>query len=219
MRLKIPARTPLILQKLLPGLHFSVPSKEKIVYLTFDDGPLPDSCNWILDCLREYQARASFFLVGENAAANPDLMRQIMDEGHRIGNHTHNHLNGFKTAGKEYADNVRLCQNVLQPYLKKNEAPLFRPPYGKIRPGQIRNLRKAGFEIILWDVLSKDYDPTQNPDAIFHNVVDNAGPGSILVFHDNIKSNQNLRLALPRILKHLSEKGFRFDALSFPGRN
>lgn len=216
MRFSFPVRTPVLFQKLLPGLHFSVPVREKVLFLTFDDGPLPQFCPWILDCLREHGARATFFLVGENAAANPHLVQQILEEGHTIGNHTHNHLNGFKTLSREYLNNTELCRKVLQPYLNSKEAPLFRPPYGKIRPRQISALRKEGFEIVMWDVLSRDYDASISPEELYRNAVDNAKPGSILVFHDNVKAERNLRIALPRILKSLSQSGYRFDALRYP---
>ena len=216
MRFSFPVRTPRFIQKILPGLHFSVPGKDKVLYLTFDDGPLPNFCPWILECLRQYEAKACFFLVGENAAANPDLVKRILEEGHSIGNHTQNHLNGFKTLSRVYLRNVRACHEILEPFLNENDAPLFRPPYGKIRPGQFRNLRREGYEIVMWDVLSKDYDASLSADQLYRNVVENVKPGSILVFHDNIKAERNLSIALPRILKSLSETGYRFEALRFP---
>jgi len=218
MRLSVPARTPKLLRKLLPGLRFSVPTQEKVLYATFDDGPREPFCSWILDCLREHQAKACFFLVGENAAANPNLVKQILEEGHSLGNHTLNHLNGFKTLNSEYLRNVEGCAEILEPYLRNEAAPLFRPPYGKIRPGQISALRKAGYEIIMWDVLSKDYDARQSADMVYENVVKNVMPGSILVFHDNIKAEESLKSALPRILKTLNEEGYCFEALRFPAR-
>jgi peptidoglycan/xylan/chitin deacetylase (PgdA/CDA1 family) len=216
MQFKVPVRTPGIIKKLLPGLHFSVPGKEKVLFATFDDGPLPDFCPWILSCLKEFDARASFFLVGENAQRHPELVRQLVENGHSIGNHTQNHLNGFSTRSNRYLTNIKECQEILQPFLPQSQAPMFRPPYGKIRPGQIRALRQAGYEIVMWDVLSKDYDPGQSADELYRNVVNNAKPGSILVFHDNRKAEKNLKLALPRILQSLSEEGYRFEALKFP---
>jgi peptidoglycan/xylan/chitin deacetylase (PgdA/CDA1 family) len=216
MRFSFPVRTPAFIQKILPGLHFSVPGKDKVLYLTFDDGPLPHLCPWILECLMQYDAKACFFLVGENAAANPDLVNRILEEGHSIGNHTQNHLNGFKTLSSNYLSNVKACQEILQPNLKTDEAPMFRPPYGKIRPAQIRNLRSEGYEIVMWDVLSRDYDASQTAEQLYQNVVENVKPGSILVFHDNIKAERNLRIALPRILKNLGDQGYRFEAIRFP---
>ena len=216
MLLSVPVKTPLLVQKLLPGLHFSMKGEEKLIYLTFDDGPLPDFCPWILQCLKDHKAKATFFLVGENAAANPKITRQIIDEGHSIGNHTQNHLNGFKTRVQDYVSNVNQCHQVLKPFLSETERLLFRPPYGKIRPAQARALRKAGFEIIMWDVLSKDYDPSLSAESIYNNVMSHAGPGSIPVFHDHIKSAKNLRIALPRILESLSNQGYRFEAIRLP---
>lgn len=215
MPFSVPVRTPALLKKLLRGLHFSLPIKEKVLYATFDDGPLPDLCPWILDCLREHEAKASFFLVGENAAANPALVKQILEGGHSIGNHTQHHLNGFDSLSKQYCDDVEQCRKILNPFLIPGQKLLFRPPYGRIRPKQIRLLRQSGYEIIMWDVLSKDYDSSQSAEMVYENVVRNVRPGSILVFHDNLKAEERLKQALPRILKTLTREGYRFDALNF----
>ena len=213
---EFPVRIPAFLRHLFPGLHFTGPATGKVLYLTFDDGPLPEFCPWILDCLASYDAKATFFLVGENALKHPELVTDIINGGHSIGNHTFNHLNGFKTSTGSYLRNTDACREVLQAHLSLGVAPLFRPPYGKIRPSQIRQLRKAGYEIIFWDVLSKDYKADLSAEELFRNVVDNSRPGSILVFHDNLKAEKKLRSALPLILSELKKQGYRFEALRFP---
>lgn len=218
MRIRVPAKTPRLIKRLLPGLWFSIPTKEPVLYLTFDDGPLPELCPWILECLQQHNALATFFLVGENVRRNPELVQAILDAGHTIGNHTQNHLNGFRTRTKEYLANTRLCADELQDFESPENAPLFRPPYGKVKPLQVLALRRAGFEIILWDVLSKDYDESLRPEDLFSNVISHAKPGSILVFHDNKKAEKNLRIALPLILSELSARGFRFEPISLPRR-
>jgi peptidoglycan/xylan/chitin deacetylase (PgdA/CDA1 family) len=219
MPIRVPLKTPALLQRLFPQIRFTIPSVDPVLYLTFDDGPLPQFCPWLLECLKEYNARATFFLVGENVHRNPELVKAIRDAGHSIGNHTQNHLNGFQTKTIDYIANTRLCADELQKYSSEEYAPLFRPPYGKIRPRQVTELRKAGYEIILWDVLSKDYDEALTPEKLYSNVVSRVKAGSILVFHDNKKAEKNLRIALPRILAELSSRGYRFEAISLPRRN
>jgi peptidoglycan/xylan/chitin deacetylase (PgdA/CDA1 family) len=216
MQLKVPVRTPGLVQKLLPGLHFKGPAAGKVLYLTFDDGPVPGLCHWILQCLDQYDAKACFFLVGENVVRNPELVQEILAAGHSIGNHSQHHRNGFQTKTSDYIQDVHHCRESLQAYLPQGEKQLFRPPYGKIKPAQVRQLRKAGFEIVMWDVLSKDYDPKLSAEQITRNVLDNVRPGSILVFHDNLKAEAGLRKALPVILKQLQQQGFEFQALRFP---
>jgi peptidoglycan/xylan/chitin deacetylase (PgdA/CDA1 family) len=216
MAIKFPVRIPPILKHIFTGLHFTGPADEKRLYLTFDDGPLPEFCPWILECLREHQALATFFLVGENAARHPELVEAILRDGHRIGNHTQNHLNGFQTASSEYLQNTLVCAEVLQPYIPQGFAPMFRPPYGRIRPGQIRKLKKEGYEIVLWDVLSKDYEAGITAGDVYANVVNNVRPGSVLVFHDNRKAEAKLKIALPRILTELKQQGYHFGVLEFP---
>ena len=216
MALRFPVRVPSILKKLLTGLHFTGPAAANTIYLTFDDGPLPELCPWILQCLEEHEALATFFLVGENAARYPELTGAILRAGHRIGNHTHNHLNGFQTAGSDYLQNTEASAEVLGPYLSPGFAPLFRPPYGRIRPAQIRKLRQKGYEIVLWDVLSKDYDASLRADDVYANVVNHVSPGSVIVFHDNLKAEARLKSALPRILTELRRQGYRFGVLEFP---
>jgi peptidoglycan/xylan/chitin deacetylase (PgdA/CDA1 family) len=211
--MKVPAKIPKWIRLLGIGLTFRIPTEKKEVFLTFDDGPIPELTPWVLDELAKYEAKATFFLVGDNAEKHPLLVKRILDEGHRIGNHTFNHLNGFKSSVLQYISNAEKCQKTLLPYLNKNETPLFRPPYGRLTPREIIKLKKRNFKIILWDVLSKDYDQKTSPEDCVNNVMQNVIPGSIVVMHDNLKAEKNLKLALPEILPGLKKMGFGFGVL------
>ena len=194
-------------------MAFQIPDAGNRVFLTFDDGPVPELCDFILDQLAVWKAGATFFLVGENVVRHPDYAARIAGAGHRIGNHTHNHLNGFATPADVYLENAGQAAAVLQPYLKSGQIPLFRPPYGKITPQQARRLRAAGFRLVMWDVLSKDYDSNLPVSVVVENTLRHSEPGSIVVLHDNLKAGRNIREGLPLILKGLQEKGLRPEAL------
>jgi len=211
--MKVPAKIPKWIRLLGVGLTFRIPTEKQEIFLTFDDGPIPELTPWVLDELAKQNAKATFFLVGENAEKNPDLVYRILAEGHRVGNHTFNHLNGFKTSVLQYVSNAEKCQKTLLPYLKKNEIPLFRPPYGRLTPRQMIKLKKRGFKIILWDVLSKDYDIKTSASQCIGNVLDNVIPGSIVVMHDNLKASKNLKEALPQIISGLKARSFEFSVL------
>ena len=199
------AKTPLFIQKLLPYYTWRAPKESPVVYLTFDDGPIPDVTPWVLDQLRAYDAKGTFFCVGDNVRKHPAIYEAILAEGHRTGNHTMNHLNGWKHTPAVYNDNVRACGQ----YVKSN---LFRPPYGRIRPAQRRFLQQH-YLIVMWDVLSGDFDTALSPQACLQNVLDPATNGSIVVFHDSLKAEPRLKVALPGVLRHFSEKGFAFGVL------
>lgn len=206
----IPAKTQGWIQKSLPWFTWKRSSGHKTVYLTFDDGPIEGMTPWILDLLAEHKAKASFFVVGGNVVKNPALISRILDEGHTIGNHTFNHINGWKTPTKEYVDNIRRCAMALEKHLPPDYPRLFRPPYGKMTPFQVSEVRKAGYEIILWDILSKDYDSRISPERCRDLVIQYAEPGSIIVMHDNLKAEPNVYFALPQILNHFEKEGFAF---------
>jgi peptidoglycan/xylan/chitin deacetylase (PgdA/CDA1 family) len=195
-------KTPVLLMKLFPELiwHFASREEEKTnqVYLTFDDGPTPEVTPWVLDCLREYNARATFFCLGRNVDRYPGLYEQILDEGHAVGNHTYSHLKGWKTPNSEYIDDIRLASYSI-------DSPLFRPPYGRFRQAQIREISKD-FNIVMWDILSQDYDPGVSPQKCLANVEVNIRPGSIIVFHDSQKARKNLYYALPQVLEKYHSK-------------
>ncbi|MGM1429772.1 polysaccharide deacetylase family protein [Sphingobacterium lactis] len=177
--------------------------KKNNIYLTFDDGPIPELTPWVLDILKERNIKATFFCVGENIVKHPEIFERIKNEGHAVGNHTHNHLKGWATSDEAYFQNVQACQELTQ-------TDLFRPPYGRATRSQLRHLAKT-HRIIMWDVLTGDYDSTISPDQVYRNAVDYVRNGSIIVFHDNIKAKENLQYALPKSLDELLARGFRFD--------
>lgn len=199
------ARTPKLIQAFMPAYTWSVPTEERVLYLTFDDGPIPEVTPWVLDTLRPYHAKATFFCVGDNVLKHTAIFRQILDEGHAVGNHTFNHLNGWKTEPAVYLNNVRRCARLVR-------SRLFRPPYGRLTPRQ-RAFLERHFKIIMWDVLSGDYDAAISPEQCLQNVLGNARPGSIVLMHDSLKAERNVRYALPAVLEHFAGKGYRFEKL------
>jgi peptidoglycan-N-acetylglucosamine deacetylase len=182
--------------------------KQKILYLTFDDGPHPVATPFVLDQLRKYDAHATFFCIGKNVQGYPQLYSRVLMDGHRTGNHTQNHLNGWKTDDTAYLQNVRdAAQHI--------DTDLFRPPYGRIRFRQAALLRGAPFfyKVIMWDVLSADFDVALSAEQCADSVKRNGRPGSIVVFHDSEKAFDRLREALPAVLDHFSRLGYRFESI------
>lgn len=190
------------------NLTWEIPAKEKTIYLTFDDGPHPVATPFVLDELKKYNAKATFFCIGKNVAAYPHIYKRILIEGHRVGNHTHNHLNGRKTDNKVWLDNVKEAAKWI-------DSDLVRPPYGKIRAFQARLLQEANppYMIIMWNVLSADFDRSITPEKCFSHVKKKTKPGSIIVFHDSEKAFPNMRFALTESLKFFSAEGYRFEAV------
>jgi peptidoglycan/xylan/chitin deacetylase (PgdA/CDA1 family) len=196
-----------IIKKLFSNYIWNIPNSENKVYLTFDDGPTPEITKWVLSKLKEYNAKATFFCIGDNIRKNPEIFQRVINEGHSIGNHTFNHLNGWKTSTKDYIENTNRCDEETR-NLKLETRNLFRPPYGKIKPSQSKILRKLGYKIIMWDIISYDFDATISKEQCLENVLKNVQTGSIIVFHDSKKSFSNLEYVLPRTLDFLNEKGF-----------
>jgi peptidoglycan/xylan/chitin deacetylase (PgdA/CDA1 family) len=197
------------IKKLFSNYVWSIPNNENKVYLTFDDGPTPEITEWTLSQLKKYNAKATFFCIGDNIRKFPEIFEKIVAEGHHIGNHTFNHLKGWKTKKEKYIENAAICNSeILKSSIFNLQSKLFRPPYGKIKPSQSKVLRKLGYKIIMWDVLSEDYDSTISPEKCLENVLKNVTSGSIIVFHDSKKAYRNLEYALPRTLEFLKEKGF-----------
>jgi peptidoglycan/xylan/chitin deacetylase (PgdA/CDA1 family) len=201
-----PARTPAFIQYLFPGLLWRRDSESRELYLTFDDGPVPGITPWVLDMLRAYHARATFFCVGQNVARHPEIYEQIISEGHAVGNHTYHHISGWSHDPEVYMEDVSSCAELVQ-------SDLFRPPYGRLRRKQARALRDRKYRIVMWDILSGDFDMDITPDQCYHNVVDNASPGSIIVFHDSLKAERHLRDVLPRVLEFFRQHEFVFMPL------
>ncbi len=200
-------KTPVLLKKIFPNQVWSLPVQEKKIYLTFDDGPTPGITEWVLDELNKHEAKASFFLVGKNIEQHPDIVKRIRKEGHAVGNHTYNHVNGWQTPTSSYVKNSLKCGELV-------ETNLFRPPYGRITQMQTRIMNNR-YKIIMWDVLSGDFDHSISKDKVVKNVLSHTEPGSIIVFHDSIKAQARMQHALPRVLEHYSEQGFKFEKLSF----
>lgn len=197
-----PTKIPNFLQRLFSKYTFSLPTSEKVIYLTFDDGPISEVTPWVLEQLAAYNAKATFFMIGDNVRKYPKIYAQVLNEKHKIGNHTFNHLNGWKTTNEIYFKNVAECAGVI-------DTKLFRPPYGKLKPSQAKYLRKQ-YQIVLWDILSGDFDATISSEQCLDNILKNAEKGSIIVFHDSLKAEKHLRFVLPKVLEHFSKKGFVF---------
>jgi peptidoglycan/xylan/chitin deacetylase (PgdA/CDA1 family) len=199
-------RIPGILKKIYPGLTWNIPGGDRVLHLTFDDGPTPEITDRVLKILAPSNARATFFCIGRNAERHPEILRRIIDAGHAVGNHTYSHLKGWYTPDREYYEDIELASQFVPSHL-------YRPAYGMITPAQIRYLKQR-FHIVLWDVMSYDFDPSTSNEKCFSNVTRYAGPGSIIVFHDSVKASENLLYALPRVLEYFGGKGFKFEAIS-----
>ena len=195
------------IKKLFSNYVWDIPNMENKVYLTFDDGPTPEITQWTLNQLKNYNAKATFFCIGDNIRKYPEVFKEVVKEGHSIGNHTFNHLNGWKTNTQNYIENAKLFEKEYGK-LSTETCKLFRPPYGKITPSQSKILRRMGYKIIMWDVLSVDFDVTITPEQCLENVLQNVKSGSIIVFHDSVKAFANLEYALPKTLEFLEQKGF-----------
>jgi peptidoglycan/xylan/chitin deacetylase (PgdA/CDA1 family) len=188
---------------------WKMPEEEQpTVYLTFDDGPHETATPFVLDCLKTHDAKASFFCIGKNVLEQPALFQRIVDEGHTIGNHTHNHFNGWKTSNEQYFKNILKAAQVIP-------SNIFRPPYGRIKLSQARKLmnRTQPFRIYMWDVLSGDFDVAVSPEECLKNVLENIEPGSIVVFHDSEKAFPRMSYALPEVLQFCKQKGWQLKAL------
>ena len=205
-------RVPTFFNSLFPNLIWSISQSEKIVYLTFDDGPIPDVTTWVLDLLKEKNIKASFFCIGDNIRKYPKIFSRIIEEGHTVGNHTFNHINGWKNSSELYTQNISKCNNEIEKHVKL-ERKLFRPPYGRITPKQIKILKQKGYDIIMWELLSCDYNKHLSAQECYNNATKRVRPGSIIVFHDSLKAQKNLRKALPKTIDRLLEKGYRFSTL------
>ncbi len=213
---------PKILQWLYPGRIWAFSQKQKAVYLTFDDGPIPEITPWVLGQLKKHKAQATFFCIGENVKKHPHIFNRILSEGHAVGNHTFHHLNGWKTATSKYIENTEKAQQQMGNSIFRNQQPtaaridselFFRPPYGKITSRQAKVLRKKGFKIVMWSIISYDYDGGVSPEKCLGNVTNHLVPGSIVVFHDSLKAEKNLRYVLPKVLEYISEKGWEARSL------
>ena len=248
---------PKFIQWLYPERIWAFPLDRNSVYLTFDDGPIPEVTPWVLDELKKHNAKATFFCIGDNVQKNPEVFRRIISEGHSVGNHTFNHLNGWKTETSEYVENVEkagrqmwddgrqmtddgsrmsederrksgdseintskesIIVNLQSSITNRqssivNRKSLFRPPYGRITSKQAKILQKKGFKIVMWDIISYDYDENVSEEKCIQNVLKNIKPGSIVVFHDSLKAEKNLRYVLPKVLEFISKNGWKCSSI------
>ncbi|RXR20591.1 polysaccharide deacetylase family protein [Flavobacterium amnicola] len=191
---------------------WSIPNSKNNIYLTFDDGPTPEITEWVLDLLKQNEIKATFFCIGKNIEQNPELFKNLLQEGHVIGNHTFNHVNGWKTSTENYLKNAAECEGEISK-LNTEKSLLFRPPYGKIKPSQSKKIRDLGFKIIMWDILTADFDASISPEKCFENATKKVESGSIIVFHDSKKAFENMKHALPKAIEYYKRKGFTFETL------
>src|SRR5258708_4494719 len=203
-----PVKTPWLVKQFYPNLLWNQSRDQRCIYVTFDDGPIPIVTPFVLNILKQYNAKATFFCIGDNVRKYPDIFEQIKNQGHAVGNHTYNHLNGWKTDDKTYLDN----------FLKADEligAKFFRPPYGRMKRSQIKLLKQAkpGLEIVMWSVLSGDFDVNLEPEKCLENVLKHTGSGDIVLFHDSLKAKERMEYTLPRAMEVLSKEGFEFRTL------
>jgi peptidoglycan/xylan/chitin deacetylase (PgdA/CDA1 family) len=213
------------IHKAFPHFTWKINTDEKVIFLTFDDGPIPEVTPWVLGELEKYDAKATFFCVGDNIRKSPSIFEEVIARGHSIGNHTFNHLNGWQTTEEAYLENVQLCEDYLI-NIQKNSArlrdkqtkvysttrPLFRPPHGRLSAAQSKILR-THYQIVMWDVLTGDFDQNLDKNTCLQKAIRYTKKGSIVVFHDSQKAKTNLYHVLPRYLEHFSNQGFRFEKL------
>lgn len=205
----VPYKTPSIFQQLMPSRLWRIPNDEKKIFLTFDDGPIPGLTDWLLDLLAEKEVRATFFCVGQNIKKHPELFQRIVNEGHAVGNHSFNHLNGFETPRDVYLKNIQITDDAIEELGIQTD--LFRPPYGRLKYTQRKELNHK--RIIMWDVLSKDYLQTLDKEKVLQETINATESGSIIVFHDNWKAEENMKYSIPKFIDHFQAADFKFEAI------
>ncbi len=223
-------KTPRIIRALMPDVLWQIPTKDKALYLTFDDGPVPEATPFVLAQLEKYNAKATFFCIGDNVRKHPEIFQQIIDAGHSIGNHTMHHISGWELSEEEYLDEVSKCEEVLGLTLVRlmeekgddlkiihtnsiRNVKLFRPPYGKLKPSQYRKLKEK-YQVVLWDILSYDFDMNISGEAVAENIIQHSENGSVVVMHDSVKAFPRLKIALPKVLEYFAEKGWKFERIT-----
>lgn len=204
-----PIKTPKAVSNLFPNYVWNLKTEanEKVVYLTFDDGPTLEITDWTLDILKQYKAKATFFCIGNNVSKHLAIFKRIVSEGHAIGNHTHNHLKGWRTRTDNYLENTEKASEFIT-------SKLFRPPYGQIRPKQGKALINLNYKIVMWSVLSFDWEQTISKEECLTNVIDNTQSGDIIVFHDSVKAAKNMQYVLPKVLEYYSSRGYKFKSIT-----
>lgn len=211
-----PAKIPHFIKRIFPNYTWDISAKNKTLYLTFDDGPTPEITQWTLDTLNKYNAKATFFCIGNNVEKYPKIFYNVLKEGHSIGNHTQDHIVGWKTSTKEYINNTLQAETIINKELENTEIKLnlFRAPFGKLKNSQGKALKKLGYKIIMWSVVAFDWEQKVSKEQCLKNVINNASiKNNIIVFHDSVKASRNLMFVLPKVLEHFSEKGYIFKAI------
>lgn len=204
-------KTNRLIKKVFPNYVWEIPNDSKKVFLTFDDGPTPQVTQWVLSQLQKHNAKATFFCIGNNIEGHPEIFESVLAEGHAIGNHTFNHLNGWQQQNEKYLENVIACAEAIN--RRTLPTRLFRPPYGKVKRSQAKTLKKLGYEIVMWDILSADFDHSISPQQCLDNVIKNIQSGSVVIFHDSVKGFRNLEYVLPKTLEFLKENGYECAAI------
>ena len=209
--MRVPFRVPFFFPWIYPDLLWRVNTSEKNIYLTFDDGPVPGATEFVLQTLKAYEAQATFFCIGDNIRKHPSIFEYLKKSPHRLGNHTFNHLKAWRTSDEAYLQNILQCDELLGVY-EKSSKKLFRPPYGQISKSKIKLL--SPYKIIMWDVLTQDYNSGISAERCLRGTIQATRPGSIVVFHDSYKAERNMNYALPRFLDHFKNKGYSFHAIA-----
>ena len=199
---------PLLLRWIYPKALWRMDENDRAVYLTFDDGPVPDITPWVLDCLDNFDIKATFFMVGDNVRKHPEEFRMVVERGHRLGNHTFNHIRGFEYLSKNYLANTDKADEYIH-------SDLFRPPHGHMRWAQYHVLKKK-YRIVMWDVVTRDYNQRLTGEQVFAKVKHYVRPGSIITFHDSVKSEKRMKYALPRSIEWLKDQGYKFKVFDKP---
>lgn len=193
-------KPPKLVRRLMPDLIWEI-EDEQGVFLTFDDGPTPGVTEWILAMLERYDAKATFFVLGKNVEMYPDLYQKILDAGHKVGNHTYSHQKGWTMSLERYLEDIDFAGDIVH-------SELFRPPYARVTPAQMKAVAKR-YKVVMWDIVSRDYNRALSPEGCLRNVTKYLAPGSIVVFHDSEKAFKNMSYALPRTLEFIREKGLK----------
>jgi peptidoglycan-N-acetylglucosamine deacetylase len=199
-------KTNFLMRAFYPDFIWKMSENQKVIYLTFDDGPIPEVTEFVLEQLEIYKAKATFFCIGENIVKNPQIFEQLLKGEHSIGNHTHNHVRGWDVDDNFYVENFKKCQEIIP------QATLFRPPYGRIKKNQANDILET-HQIVMWDVLSADYSSDISPENVLKKTIEYTENGSIVLFHDSLKAQKNMQFTLPKFLKHFTENGYQFAKL------
>jgi peptidoglycan/xylan/chitin deacetylase (PgdA/CDA1 family) len=200
-------RPPNFLRCIYPNAIWNLPSDSKVVYLTFDDGPTPEVTEDVLQILENYQAKATFFCIGKNIEQHPELFKLVQTKAHHIGSHTYSHLNGWKSKPTDYLNDYHKGRELAQ-------SNLFRPPYGRLLLKPLQIIQKQD-KVIMWDILSKDYNESLTPETVLNNILRNIKPGAIIVFHDSEKAKKNVLAVLPQLLQNLKQQGYAMEAIPY----